>query len=219
MIFSWSRYFVLISSLQFNQAMHLRPTHFLLLCSLVPLLAQQPKLCQPIPNTINDLQDGLFRCDRGKINIRSEAPLETIQAGSSQLKGIVDAKQRNFAWSIEIKTLKGFNSPLQQEHFNENYMETTLYPTASFTGKIIENINFDTDGTYNIRAKGILEIHGVSQERIIKVRLELKKSKIILHSDFTIALEEHNIAIPRVVHQKIATDVQVSVDAVLKSGS
>ena len=219
MIFSWSRYFVLISSLQFYQAMHLRLTHALLLCSLVPLLAQQPKLCQPIETTLNEVQDGLFRCDRGKINIRSEAPLETIQAGSSQLKGIVDTKQRNFAWSIEIKTLKGFNSPLQQEHFNENYMETTLYPTASFTGKIIENINFDTDGTYNIRAKGILEIHGVSQERIIKVRLDVKKSKIILHSEFTIALEEHNIAIPRVVHQKIATDVQVNVDAVLKAGS
>jgi len=219
MIFSWSRYFVLISSLQFYQAMHLRLTHALFLCSLVALLAQQPKLCQPIETTLNEVQDGLFRCDRGKINIRSEAPLETIQAGSSQLKGIVDTKQRNFAWSIEIKTLKGFNSPLQQEHFNENYMETTLYPTASFTGKIIENINFDTDGTYNIRAKGILEIHGVSQERIIKVRLDVKKSKIILHSEFTIALEEHNIAIPRVVHQKIATDVQVNVDAVLKAGS
>ncbi len=219
MIFSWFHHFVLISSLQFNQAMLQRPFHFFVLLSLVPFVFQYPKLCQPIPNTKNDLQDRMFRCDKGKITIRSEAPLETIQASSNQLKGIIDAKQRNFAWSIEIKTLKGFNSPLQQEHFNENYMETTLYPTASFTGKIIENINFDTDGTYNIRAKGILEIHGVRQERIVKVRLDVKKSNIILHSDFTIALEEHNIAIPRVVHQKIATDVQVTVDAVLKAGS
>ena len=67
--------------------------------------------------------------------------------------------------------------------------------------------------------KASWKIHGVSQERIIKVRLDVKKSKIILHSEFTIALEEHNIAIPRVVHQKIATDVQVNVDAVLKAGS
>jgi len=164
-------------------------------------------------------QSGMFQCDHGKINIRSEAPLETIQAGSSQLKGIVDTEHRSFAWSIEIKTLKGFNSALQQEHFNENYMETARFPIASFTGKIIENVPFDTEGTYNVRAKGQLEIHGVSQERIIKVQLTIKKRQITLHSEFSIALEEHNIAIPRVVHQKIAGDVQVSVDAVLKSKS
>jgi hypothetical protein len=165
------------------------------------------------------VQAGMFQCDHGKINLRSEAPLETIQAGSNQLKGIVDPAHRSFAWSVEIKTLKGFNSALQQEHFNENYMETARFPVASFTGKMIENIPFDTDGTYNVRAKGQLEIHGVSQERIIKVQLTLKKRQIILHSEFSISLEEHNIAIPRVVHQKIASDVQITVDAVLKSGS
>lgn len=169
------------------------------------------------PPTKNAPKVGMFRCERGKIKIRSDAPLETIQANSNQLKGIVDPDLRSFAWSVEIKTLKGFNSPLQQEHFNENYMETARFPTASFSGKIIENVNFNADGVYNLRAKGMLDIHGVIQERIIKVHLEVKKNQIELNAEFSVALEEHNIAIPRVVHQKIASDVLVTVNATLKS--
>jgi len=116
---------------------------------------------------------------------------------------------------VNISSFAGFNSPLQKEHFNENYMESNLYPTASFSGKIIEDINFTTDGTYSIRAKGNLTVHGVVQERIIKVELTIKDGKINVASNFTVLLSEHNIPIPKVVHEKLASEIKVEVKAEL----
>ena len=88
----------------------------------------------------------LFTASKGTIIFWSDAPLELIKASSNQLKGIFNAEQKQFAFTLNVNTFKGFNSPLQQEHFNENYLESTKYPRASFEGKIIEDIDLKRDG-------------------------------------------------------------------------
>jgi polyisoprenoid-binding protein YceI len=94
-------------------------------------------------------------------------------------------------------------------------METPQFPIATFVGKIIEDVDISKDGSYDVRAKGKLTIHGVEQERIIKCRLECDKGKASVSSDFTVALADHKIKIPRVVVAKLATDIFVNVHAVL----
>lgn len=157
----------------------------------------------------------IFRCEDGKIHFTSDAPLELIEARSNKLRGVINPALQTFAWSVEIKTLEGFNSPLQREHFNENYMESRKYPKATFQGKIIEKIDFQKDGVYTVRAKGKLNIHGVEQERIIRSQLEVRGQRLVIKSDFSVRLADHDITIPRVVHQKIAEEISVNVDAVL----
>ena len=146
---------------------------------------------------------------------RSEAPLEVIKADSTRMLGMIDAQKREFAFKVLIRTFEGFNSPLQQIHFNENYLETDKYPEATFAGKIIEPVDFLKPGKFTIRAKGILKIHGVEQERIIKSEVTVTEGKIQLVSDFTVLLADHNIRIPRIVHEKIATEIKVTVKALL----
>ncbi|MCW5923145.1 MAG: YceI family protein [Saprospiraceae bacterium] len=163
----------------------------------------------------NGAQQGVFRCENGKVAFKSDAPLESITAKSSKLRGIIDTSKQTFAWTVEIKTFEGFNSPLQREHFNENYMESRKYPKASFAGKIIEQIDFQKNGIYTVRAKGNLNIHGVEQERIIKSQLELSGNKLRVQSTFTVPLADHDITIPKVVYQKIAEEITVTVDAEL----
>lgn len=159
--------------------------------------------------------DGLFRCENGKVHFKSDAALEVIEARSNKLRGAIDPVQQTFAWTVELQTFEGFNSALQREHFKENYLETDEFPKAIFQGKIIEKIDFQQDGTYTLRAKGKLLIHGVEQERILKSELELKKGKAIVRSAFTVLLSDHNINIPRIVHQKIAEEIAVTVEAEL----
>lgn len=149
----------------------------------------------------------------GSINFRSEAPLEVIRAASQNLIGKIDADKRTFAFTVLVRSFEGFNSPLQQVHFYENYLETEKYPEASFSGKIIEPVDFTKPGKSTVRAKGMLLIHGVRQERIIKSEVTVKDNKIFLESDFTVQLADHNIRIPRVVHEKIATEIKVNVKA------
>lgn len=168
-----------------------------------------------MPATGGKTRDEIFRCENGKVGFKSDAPLEVIQAKSSKLRGAIDSENQTFAWTVDVKTFEGFNSPLQREHFNENYMESKKYPKASFTGKIIEAIDFQKDGTYSIRAKGQLNIHGVEQERIIKSQLEVSGNKIKIQSSFGVPLSDHNITIPKIVYQKIAEEITITVDAEL----
>lgn len=175
---------------------------------------EAPDACLPAPEV---LEDGVFTCENGKVGFKSDAPLEVIQAKSNKLRGAIDTTKQTFAWTVEIKTFEGFNSPLQREHFNENYMESKKYPKASFAGKIIESVDFHKEGTYSVRAKGKLNIHGVEKERIIKSQMEIKGKKIRVHATFTVPLTDHNITIPKVVYQKIAEEIEVTVDAELVS--
>jgi len=158
-----------------------------------------------------------FQCTNGAVTLKSMATLEVIRAKSNRLRGIIDTDKQTFAWTVDIRSFEGFNSPLQREHFNENYMESDHYTKASFIGKIIENIDFEAPGTQSVRAKGKLTLHGIEQERIIKCQLENKGGKFYIKSSFTVAVADHNIEIPKIVHQKIAEEIQVTVEAVLEN--
>lgn len=154
----------------------------------------------------------LYKTDNGHASFVSDAPLELIKAESEELKGVVDPQKRTFAFQLEVKSLQGFNSALQQEHYYENYMETDKYPKASFSGKIIENIDFSTPAEIKIRAKGELNIHGVEKERIINCTLFIREDGFRVTSTFVVLLDDHNISIPKLVYQKIAEEIKVTIE-------
>lgn len=156
----------------------------------------------------------VYKTSDGGVYFKSDAPLEIIEAKSEKLKGAIDTNKKTFAFSIPIISFQGFNSPLQREHFNENYLESLHFKNATFVGKIIEKVDFSKDGKYTVRAKGKLTIHGITQERIIKSILEIKKGKLYVKSNFTVFLDEHKIRIPKIVHQKIAKEIIVRMEAV-----
>lgn len=155
----------------------------------------------------------IYTIKKSLISFHSNTKTELIKASSTELKGIIDIEKRTFAFSVSMKTFDGFNSPLQKEHFNENYMESDKYPTASFSGHIIEEDDFTKEGIYNIRAKGKFNIHGVEQERILQGDLTVKNNIIKLNCIFTVFLSEHDIKIPRIVHEKLASEIKVIVNA------
>ncbi|RYD57329.1 MAG: YceI family protein [Sphingobacteriales bacterium] len=157
----------------------------------------------------------IYEVSTGSISFNSKAPQELINASSPQLKGVVDARKKTFVFKINVASFQGFNSPLQQEHFNENYMETNKFPEASYAGKIIEDVNLLVDGTYDVRVKGKLKIHGLEQERIINSRIVVKNGKISIASDFIVSLADYSIKIPRVVYDKLAPDINVTIAATL----
>lgn len=162
-----------------------------------------------------ELKSVIYRTETGTVTFVSDAPLELISAESMELKGAVDADKLTFAFQLDVRSLKGFNSPLQQEHFYENYIESEKFPVASFSGKIIEKVDFRTPGSMMVRAKGILKIHGVEQERIINCSLNIKEKSFEVTSEFVVPLSDHNITIPKLVFQKIAEEIKVTIKAEL----
>lgn len=165
----------------------------------------------------NNFDDGNFYySNTGTILFRSEAQQELIKASSSDLIGLLDVKKKTFVFKVIIRTFNGFNSALQQEHFNEKYLESEKFPEAYFNGKIIEDADLTVDGTYDLRAKGKLQIHGVEMERIIRSKAVVKNKTITIESHFSILLSDHSIKIPKVVHEKIASEINVEIKIELK---
>jgi len=160
-------------------------------------------------------KSAIYRTETGQVTFVSDAPLEIISAESKELKGAVDPEKLTFAFQLDVRSLKGFNSPLQQEHFYENYIESEKFPVATFSGKIIEKVDFKTSGSIALRAKGILKIHGVEQERIINCNLNIKDKSFEVSSEFIVPLTDHNINIPKLVFQKIAEEIKVTIKAEL----
>ena len=186
---------------------------FVLLISYEAMKILYPLLCALMLGLIYPVRAQTFQINDGTVDFKSEAPLEIIKASSTELKGLIDFTQGTFAFSIPIISFKGFNSALQREHFNENYMETERFPRATFAGKMIEQVDIARDGEYAVRAKGKLTIHGVVQERIIPSTITVKDGKISVRSSFSVLLVDHNIDIPKVVQHKIAETIFVEIKA------
>jgi len=145
-----------------------------------------------------------------KVNIFSSTPLEDIKAQSINAVSVIIPKSKQVVFQIPIKSLI-FSRSLMQEHFNESYLESDKYPTSTFKGNIIDDIDFEKDGIYNVNVNGILNMHGISKERTIKGVITIKNGKPSINSNFNVACADHEIKIPSVVFKKIAEVISVTV--------
>lgn len=170
-------------------------------------------ICLWVP--IKILAQPIFEVKKGSINFYSDAPEEIIKAYSENLQGLIDFTNKSFVFRIGIASFEGFNSTLQREHFNENYMETSLFPQATYVGKIIEDIPLNKKGKYQVRTKGKLKVHGIESLRIIPATITVNGNTIWVQADFNVLLADHEIKIPRVVYKKLSEEIHVSVKATL----
>ena len=104
-----------------------------------------------------------------------------------------------------------------QEHFNENYLESDLYPKSVFKGKISDWENIDVSSKpADVTIEGELTIHGVKKSIKESGRIWYNEDKISGQCKFNIAVADYNIKIPRVVRENIAEIIEVSVNVTLK---
>lgn len=155
---------------------------------------------------------GTYTCKNAKITIFSKAPLEDIDAASDKGVSVYNGATNELAFSLPIRSLV-FQKSLMQEHFNENYMESDKYPQAGFKGKIQEQLDLTKDGSYPVNVAGVLEVHGVKQNRTIPGRITVSNGNVSMTATFNVLCKDHNIEIPKLVFQKIAESIQVQVTA------
>lgn len=104
-----------------------------------------------------------------------------------------------------------------QEHFNDDYMESSKYPKSEFKGKIenVNNVNFSKDGTYKVVAKGKLSMHGVTKDVSIPGTIVIKGKEATLNAKFMVVPQDYNIKIPSMVASKIAKSIEITVNSIL----
>jgi hypothetical protein len=153
-----------------------------------------------------------FMTRTGTVNFVAEGPVkDDVKATNNQAACVLDGATGEVVFQIAIKSFV-FKKALMQEHFNENYMESHKYPKAVLKGKVMDfaKIDLSKDGKHNIEVVGEMEMHGVKKQVREKGMLEVKGGKIILHSDFKVTLADYEIAIPKIVEDKIAKVADVS---------
>jgi hypothetical protein len=172
-------------------------------------------VCFLISNYLEVNAQKKFSSDKGELSFTSNAKLELINATSKRVLGILDPSNGQFAFIVKVKSFEGFNSGLQQQHFNDKYMESDKFYDATYSGKILDPIDYTKDGTYDVRAKGSLVVHGKKQERTIPGKIQIEKGVLTITSDFQVALADHDIPIPEIVSQKIATVIMVKLNVLM----
>ncbi len=150
----------------------------------------------------------------GYIRFFGTTPAEDIEGVSNQAQSVIDVSTGDMAWQVLMTTFS-FEKALMQEHFNENYVESESYPKASFAGRIenIGDLDFDTDGEYDVTLAGKLTIHGVTKDVTANGTITIKDGEALLDVTFDAAPEDYNIEIPSVVRDKIAREFDVTVKA------
>jgi hypothetical protein len=155
---------------------------------------------------------GLYMCKNAEISIFSSAPIEDIAAKTSSGQSVYNAATGDLVFSVAINTFK-FRKALMQEHFNSDYLESDKYPRATFKGKIQEHPDLTKDGTYQITATGVLDVHNVKQNRTIPGILTVSNGNVTMKSEFMVKCVDHHIDIPKLVFQNIAETIKVNITA------
>ena len=153
----------------------------------------------------------------GEIKFDASMPeLVEIAATNTTASCILDEATGHFVTLALVKAFK-FKSPLMEEHFNENYMESSKFPKSTFDGKIS---NFDasklgaTKTNYDL--EGDLTIHGVTKKVKTKITLMQSGGKIVAISSFSVKAKDYNIEIPSLVKEKFAENIKIGIDFTLE---
>lgn len=154
----------------------------------------------------------------GKIFFKcTKSPLEKVEATNKSITCVLDTKTGNMQFAVLMKGFE-FERALMQEHFNENFVESSRFPKSDFKGQIINNneINYTKNGTYTAKVKGKLQIHGELRDVETTGTIVIKEGKIFSNSVFTVLLSDFNIGIPTLVSDKVSNTVNIAVDCSLE---
>lgn len=144
---------------------------------------------------------------QGSVTFFSYTNVENIQATNNQVLSLFNPSDNTIAVSILMRAFV-FKKSLMQEHFNESYIESDLYPKATFEGEIVD---FDPsiDGEQTRIVKGNFTLKDVTVERDIKVTINKTNSGYIIKGDFDVSINDHNIKVPRLLSPNIAETINV----------
>ena len=163
-------------------------------------------------------QDKFFT-KTGKIIFDATVPAspEKIEGTNKTVTCVLDTKSGAMQFAVLMKGFL-FERALMEEHFNENYVESSKYPKTEFKGSVINNatVNYSKDGVYNVKVKGKLTMHGETKDVETDGKISVKSGKVYATASFSVALADYKIAVPSLVADKVAKRATISVDCALE---
>ena len=147
----------------------------------------------------------------------TKSPIEKIEATNKSGTCVLDVKTGRLQFGVLMKGFE-FQRALMQEHFNENYVESSKFPKSDFKGEISNNneINYTKDGEYIAKVKGKLQLHGKTHDIDAIGKIIIKQGRVTANARFAILLSDYNIRIPSLVSDKLSNSVNIIIDCNLE---
>lgn len=149
------------------------------------------------------------------IHFYSKSPLEDIDAANKGAVIVLNTNSSDLQVRVTIQNFK-FKNALMEEHFNENYLESTKYPNCVFKGKINEKIDYTVDGEHKVTVTGKMELHGVTKDVTLDGTITKKGADVLLDTKFKIKVADYNIQVPSLYVKNIAEVVDVTLVSTLE---
>jgi hypothetical protein len=147
-----------------------------------------------------------FIARQGQVTFFSYATVENIEAKNNQVLSILDVNKKQIAASMLMRAFV-FKKDLMHEHFNESYIESDLYPKATFEGILLEGLENAEPQVQLI--KGKVTIHGITKEIEIKSKIQKIEDSYVISGEFNLTVKDFNIKIPPILSNNIAKIVLV----------
>ena len=159
------------------------------------------------------ISDQKYATRSGKTSfIGSEEKFEQIKAVNNVSTAIVDSSSGDIAILLFISAFD-FEISLMQEHFNENYMDSSKYPKATFSGNI-QNFSLEEllDSEKDYKILGVLTIRGIEKNVSVSCRLKKISKGLSLKTNFNVSASDFDIKIPKVVRNKISQEINITAE-------
>jgi polyisoprenoid-binding protein YceI len=100
-----------------------------------------------------------------------------------------------------------------EEHFNENYMDSDKFPKATFRGNLKDfNMSELSVTAKEYSLSGTLTVRGKAKEIQSTAMVSKDGGKVVFKSVFTVKPQDFDIDIPSIVRNKIAKEINVTLN-------
>ncbi|OIQ36942.1 MAG: hypothetical protein BM563_09805 [Bacteroidetes bacterium MedPE-SWsnd-G1] len=152
----------------------------------------------------------------GAIEFEASVPsFEEVNATNKTVTAIMNVETGELAALALVKAFR-FKIALMEEHFNENYAESSKFPKTTLKG-VIQNFKLNelTKNRKQFYIEGEISFHGKTKKVLIESYISLDNSQIIISSEFILNPEDFDIELAKVVRNKVADEVIVSTNFIM----
>ncbi len=169
-------------------------------------------------SVLSSLYAQKYSFKEGELSFTVLAPAGNLLAIDSTISGAINIDDGTVFFDVAVKDFRfvsafmpDYINTVTTKRFHQYYMESELYPLASFNGKIsnARKINFSRNGTYKVDIAGVLTMHGISHKVTRSAQLIVKGQDITLQTKFSLIVTDYNIRVPQSIAGIFFNEVEI----------
>jgi polyisoprenoid-binding protein YceI len=159
------------------------------------------------------------------VRFESQAPLESFDGKTSQVKGTLVLSPAAIGDSIEVHLevdLASFDTGIEirNKHMRENHLETAKHPHAVFRGGTVRKLSaprLEPGAKITFEIAGVLDLHGVQKPLAAAVEVTAASgAELHVITRFDVKLSDFGIPRPKFLVMKLDEVQKVTVDLVAR---